>query len=81
MATGDRATDLGAAWMLFPVWSHANIWDAYGSVSPATLDRAAGWALHFGIFLTDVGLAGDEAFAAIGRRILARVCGLAREIP
>lgn len=74
MTTGDRAVDLGAAWMLFPVETHAEIWAAYGPVSPATLDRAAGWALLFGLSLVDAGLAGDRVFAEIGRTTLLRAC-------
>ena len=74
MTTGDRAVDLGAAWMLFPVETHAEIWAAYGPVSPATLDRAAGWALLLGLSLVDAGLAGDRVFAEIGRITLLRAC-------
>ncbi len=74
MTTGDRAADLGAAWMLFPTEVHGQIWAAYRGVSPPTLLRARGWAVFFGLTLSEVGLAGDAPFAEIGRRTLHRVC-------
>ena len=74
MTTGDRAADLGAAWMLFPTEAHGQIWAAYHAISPSTLLRARGWAVFFGLMLSEVGLAGDAAFAEIGRRTLRRVC-------
>jgi len=74
MTTGDRAADLGAAWMLFPNEAHEQIWAAYHSISEETLLRARGWAVYFGLNLCGVGLAGDAAFLEIGRRTLAQVC-------
>jgi aminoglycoside phosphotransferase (APT) family kinase protein len=74
MTTGDSASDLGAAWMLFPVSVHERIWAAHHLASPDTLRRARGWAVFFGLSLAHVGLAGDVPFAEIGRRTLRRVC-------
>ncbi len=74
MSTGDRAVDLGAAWMLFPTEAHPQIWATYHPLSAQTLLRAQGWAVFFGLNLSSVGLAGDPAFADIGRCTLARVC-------
>lgn len=70
MTAGDPATDLGAAWMLFPVAAHATIWAAYGQITAPTMARATGWAVFFGVTLLD----GDPVLAGIGRRALERVC-------
>jgi len=75
LTAGDPAIDLGAAWMLFPVDAHQEIWDAYRPTSPDTMARAAGWAVYWGVMLLDVGLANDPPFAEIGRRTLGRACG------
>lgn len=75
LTAGDPAIDLGAAWMLFPVDAHQDIWDAYQPTSSDTMVRAAGWAVYFGVMLLDVGLANDPPFAEIGRRTLLRTCG------
>jgi len=75
MTVGDPATDLAAAWMLFPTAAHARVWDGYGSVSAATLLRAEGWALLFGVVLLDTGLSNDPPFARIGRLTLDRLVG------
>jgi aminoglycoside phosphotransferase (APT) family kinase protein len=74
MTTGDRAVDLGAAWMLFGPDHHDDLWRAYGPISEPTRDRAVGWAVFFGVTLLDVGLANDPPFAEIGRLTLTRVC-------
>jgi aminoglycoside phosphotransferase (APT) family kinase protein len=74
MTLGDRAVDLGSAWMLFPTEAHDEVWRAYGPVTAATMDRAVGWAVFFGVTLLDVGLGNDAPFAAIGRTTIARLC-------
>ena len=73
LTIGDPATDLAAAWMLFPLGAHAQVWEAYGPITPDTLTRARGWAVFFGVTLLEVGLAGDEPFADVGARTLARL--------
>jgi aminoglycoside phosphotransferase (APT) family kinase protein len=74
MTAGDPAIDLAAAWMLFPVRAHADLWASYGAVPASTMDRAKGWAVFFGLTLLQAGLAGDRPFEAIGRATLARLC-------
>jgi aminoglycoside phosphotransferase (APT) family kinase protein len=74
---GDPATDLAAIWMLFPPRAHRQAVAAYGPLSPATLRRARGWAVFFGVVLIDTGLVDDPRFAAIGRRTLSRIEGWA----
>ncbi|MEN8195993.1 MAG: aminoglycoside phosphotransferase family protein [Pseudomonadota bacterium] len=74
MCVGDPATDLAAAWMLFPTRAHRELRDAYGSISELTWGRARGWAVFFGVVLADSGAGQDDAWASIGRRILERAC-------
>jgi aminoglycoside phosphotransferase (APT) family kinase protein len=74
MTAGDPAVDLAAAWMLFPVRAHADLWMAYGTIPAPTMHRAKGWAVFFGLTLLEAGRAGDGPFEAIGRATLARLC-------
>lgn len=71
---GDPATDLAAAWMLFPPEHHRAVRDGYGMISEATAVRARGWALLFGLLLLASGLDDDPALADIGRLTLRRAC-------
>jgi len=71
---GDRATDLAAIWMLFadPLARQQAI-ATYAHASEATLQRARGWAVFFGIVLLDAGLVDHPRFAAIGERTLQHI--------
>jgi aminoglycoside phosphotransferase (APT) family kinase protein len=71
ITSGDCATDLASIWMLFaePV-ARQQAFAAYGQPSQATLLRAKGWAVLFGVFLLDTGLVDNPRNAAIGERIL-----------
>jgi aminoglycoside phosphotransferase (APT) family kinase protein len=73
LCAGDPATDLAAAWMLFPVEAHDSVWAAYGPISPTTLARARGWAVFFGTVLLDTAINGADPFGRIGRETLGRV--------
>ncbi len=71
ITSGDAATDLASAWMLFPdPLDRQELWKAYGNVSEPTLRRARGWAVLFGLVLLETGLADHPAHEAIGRRVL-----------
>lgn len=76
ITSGDRATDLASIWMLFadPHARQAAL-AACGDLSDATLQRAKGWAVLFGMMLLDTGLVDNPRHAAIGERILRRVAG------
>jgi aminoglycoside phosphotransferase (APT) family kinase protein len=74
MTAGDPATDLSAAWLLFPTTAHTAIWTAYGQITAHTMARARGWAVFFGTTLLTLGLASDPVLAGIGRRTLERAC-------
>jgi aminoglycoside phosphotransferase (APT) family kinase protein len=76
ITSGDCATDLASIWMLFAdpaVRQQALV--AYGQPSQATLKRAQGWAVLFGVFLLDTGLIDNPRNAAIGERILRQLDG------
>lgn len=74
ITAGDPATDLAAIWMLFadPHARHAAL-AAYANLSDATLQRARGWAIMFGVMLLDTGLVDNPRHAVIGERTLRRV--------
>jgi aminoglycoside phosphotransferase (APT) family kinase protein len=74
MTAGDPATDLAAAWLLFPAAAHGALWAAYGHVSVHTMTRARGWAVFFGTTQLTLGLDSDPVLAGIGRRTLERAC-------
>jgi len=74
ITSGDVATDLASIWMLFADHdAREKALQTYGEVSDATLRRAHGWAVFFGIVLLDTGLVDNPRHAEIGRRTLQRV--------
>ena len=70
---GDVATDLAALWMLFDRPDQQKALAAYGGIDEATLARAKGWAVYFGVVLLDTGLVDDERQAQVGAATLARI--------
>jgi aminoglycoside phosphotransferase (APT) family kinase protein len=74
MTSGDRATDLAAIWMLFGEPQIRSVaLAAYGDISEATMRRAKGWAVLFGVLMLETGLVDNPRNAAIGERTLRRV--------
>jgi aminoglycoside phosphotransferase (APT) family kinase protein len=74
LSAGDAATDLAAIWMLFAdPHARQQALIAYGDLSEATLQRARGWAIMFGVMLLDSGLVDNPRNAAIGAHTLQRV--------
>jgi aminoglycoside phosphotransferase (APT) family kinase protein len=74
ITSGDCATDLAAIWMLFAdAHTRQQALDAYGLCSEATLQRAKGWAVLFGVMLLETGLADNPRNARIGQQILGRL--------
>lgn len=73
ITSGDCATDLAAIWMLFD--EPRARYDALAAYncSEATLQRARGWVLLFGLLLLDTGLIDHPRHAIIGERTLRRV--------
>jgi aminoglycoside phosphotransferase (APT) family kinase protein len=74
LTSGDCATDLASIWMLFaePNARQAAL-AAYGGLSKATINRAKGWAVFFGVMLLETGLNDYPVHALIGQRILERL--------
>lgn len=70
LAGGDAATDLASAWMLFDEKGRRVLFDACVGLDEATMARARGWAVFFGVVLLDIGLAGNSLHAAAGERTL-----------
>jgi aminoglycoside phosphotransferase (APT) family kinase protein len=76
LTSGDCATDLASIWMLFAdVHAQQEVLAAYANASDATVQRARGWAVLFGLTLLDTGLTDNPRNAALGMRILRRVAG------
>ncbi len=74
ITSGDIATDLASIWMLFSDQNARRQAIAeYGNVSNATLQRAKGWAILFGVMLLDTGLVDHPRHAVMGARTLHRV--------
>ncbi len=74
ITNGDRATDLASIWMLFSEQNaRQQAIKEYGNLSEATLQRAKGWAILFGIVLLETGLIDNPRQAVIGEKILKRV--------
>lgn len=74
LCAGDPATDLAAAWMMFPNSVHDDFRASYGEMSDATWERARGWAIFFGVIMVDAGRMDDPRWAECGRSTLERVC-------
>jgi aminoglycoside phosphotransferase (APT) family kinase protein len=74
MTSGDIATDLASLWMLFGD-RHARFQAiaTYVPISQATLQRAEGWAIVFGVMLLDLGLTKDPRYTVMGTKALQRV--------
>ena len=74
ITSGDRATDLASMWMLF---SDSNARQQaiaeYANISEATLQRAKGWAILFGVVLLDTGLIDNPRNTVMGVRTLCSV--------
>ncbi len=74
ITSGDIATDLASIWMLF---DDQNVREEaiaeYAVVSEATLQRAKGWAVLFGVTLLDSGLVDNSRHANMGVKILHRL--------
>jgi aminoglycoside phosphotransferase (APT) family kinase protein len=72
LTSGDPATDLSVAWMLFPAKDRAIFWRAYGKADEHARARARGWALALAlVFLTYS--ADNPLMAGIGKRIFREV--------
>jgi aminoglycoside phosphotransferase (APT) family kinase protein len=74
ITAGDVATDLASIWMLFGNrLCRQRALQAYGAISQATLQRARGWAVLFGVVLLETGLVDNPQHMRIGRKTLSRI--------
>ncbi len=74
MTVGDIATDLASIWMLFSDRkARQEVLAEYANVTEATLQRAKGWAVLFGVFLLDTGLVNHPRHAVMGEKTLRRI--------
>jgi aminoglycoside phosphotransferase (APT) family kinase protein len=74
ITSGDVATDLAAIWMLFSEQpARQKALSEYADISEATLRRAKGWTVLFGVVLLDTGLIDHPRHARMGEQILRRV--------
>src|SRR5215467_9719292 len=72
LTSGDPATDLAVAWMLFRAEERAIFWQAYGQADDHTRARARGWALSLAlVFLTHS--ADNPLIAGIGKHTFREV--------
>lgn len=72
LASGDPATDLAVAWMLFGTEERQLFREEYGGVTTSTWDRARGWALSLAVAVL-ANSADNAEMEAIGRITLERV--------
>jgi len=73
MCGGDPATDLSAIWALFATSDARREAISAYSMSEATLRRAKGWAVFYGVILLETGLTDTPRHAQMGRTILERL--------
>ena len=71
LCEGDRATDLASIWALFSDRGARRRAIERYAPTQATLDRARGWAVFFGVILLQTGLADFPPHVAMGRKVLA----------
>jgi aminoglycoside phosphotransferase (APT) family kinase protein len=73
ICAGDRATDLASVWTLLPdAEARADVMEYY-EAGEKTWQRAAGWAVMYGVVLSDAGRIDTPHFAEMGADILARL--------
>jgi len=73
MCQGDPATDLASIWSLFDEASTRRRGEKLYGMSQATIARAKGWAVFYGVFLTVTGRRDTPRHARMGDAILRRV--------
>jgi len=74
IASGDKATDLAAIWMLLPSTAcRQRSMAAYPDRSEALWARALGWAVLFGALLLETGLEDHPRHARMGELTLRRI--------
>lgn len=78
LCAGDPATDLAGGFLALPFEAIGTFLDAYGGIDAATIQRALGWALHFGLMFILLGLAEEPTYGLIGHRAIRNAINFAR---
>jgi aminoglycoside phosphotransferase (APT) family kinase protein len=78
LCAGDPATDLAGALMSLPFESIQEFFDAYGEVDLAMKRRTLGWAVHFGLMFTLLGINSEPSYGPIGHRAIDNALTFAR---
>ena len=78
LCAGDPATDLAGALMSLPYESLGEFFDAYGGVDVATKQRMLGWAVHFGLMFTLLGMNDEPSYGPIGHRAIENAVRVSR---
>lgn len=73
MCRGDPATDLSSIWALLETGASRRRAEARYGMSQATIERAKGWAVFFGVFLTFTGRRDTPRHMTMGAAILRRL--------
>jgi aminoglycoside phosphotransferase (APT) family kinase protein len=73
MCAGDPASDLASIWALFAAADARRAAIEAYDMSAATLARAKGWAVFYGVILLETGLQDTPRHAEMGRKTLARL--------
>jgi aminoglycoside phosphotransferase (APT) family kinase protein len=66
LCAGDPATDLAGGLMSLPFEALDEFFDAYGAIDNATMWRTVGWATHFGVLFTSLGVLSRPRYLALG---------------
>jgi aminoglycoside phosphotransferase (APT) family kinase protein len=80
LCAGDPATDLAGALMSLPYESVEAFFDAYGAVDLETQRRTLGWAVHFGLIFTLLGVNSEPSYGPLGDRALANALKFSRTL-
>lgn len=80
LCAGDPATDLAGGLMSLPFRALEEFFATYQLTDTATLQRAIGWAVLFGVMMVSLGLENRSSYLRVGRRTLANATALAKSL-
>jgi aminoglycoside phosphotransferase (APT) family kinase protein len=80
ICAGDPATDLAGALMSLPFDSIEEFLGAYGTVDLAMQRRTLGWAVHFGLLFTLLGIGSEPSYGPLGERAIDNALKFARTL-
>ena len=77
LCTGDPATDLAGGLLSLPLCALDEFFHNYGVADDSMIQRTIGWAAHFGVLMTALGLVSRPSYLAPGLRALENATALA----